>query len=345
MQNFSYVNATSIEQVPSLLGRSWDDAVVMAGGTDLLGEMKDFAAVPRRVVNLKSIEGLDYIRQDDSALSIGALTTLTDVLNHDAVSKDYTVLNQAVSVIASPQIRNMATLAGNILQRPRCWYYRSEDFPCLKKGGARCYAVGGVNTYHAIFGSGPSYIVHPSDAAPALMALGATVKIHGPRGGNEVVLDDFFTLPEMNIRRENILRPNEIVTELTIPKPEANSKGMYLKVRERDSIDFALVSLAAQMTVVNGTCERAKPRIWRRGARAMARHRGRAVPPGTQDHGISGGKRSRGGGGRRQAHAAQRIQGGDREEPGQAGRNGPGSVSNPAQQARSLSWHNPYAGT
>jgi xanthine dehydrogenase YagS FAD-binding subunit len=257
MQNFSYVNATSIEQVPSLLGRSWDDAVVMAGGTDLLGEMKDFAAVPKRVVNLKSIEGLDYIRQDDAALRIGALTTLTDVLNDGAVSKDYSALRQAVSVIASPQIRNMATLAGNILQRPRCWYYRSEDFPCLKKGGARCYAVGGVNTYHAIFGSGPSYIVHPSDAAPALMALDATVKIHGPRGGNEVVMDDFFTLPEMNIRRENILRPNEIVTELTIPKPEANSRGMYLKVRERESIDFALVSLAAQMTVVNGTCERA----------------------------------------------------------------------------------------
>ena len=257
MQNFSYVNATSIEQVPSLRGNSWDDAVVMAGGTDLLGEMKDFAAVPKRVVNLKSIEGLDYIRQDDAALRIGALTTLTDVLNDGAVSKDYPILHQAVSVIASPQIRNMATLAGNILQRPRCWYYRSEDFPCLKKGGARCYAVGGVNTYHAIFGSGPSYIVHPSDAAPALMALDATVKIHGPRGGNEVVMDDFFTLPEMNIRRENILRPNEIVTELTIPKPEANSKGMYLKVRERESIDFALVSLAAQMTVVNGTCERA----------------------------------------------------------------------------------------
>ncbi len=257
MQNFSYVNATSIEQVPSLLGRSWDDAVVMAGGTDLLGEMKDFAAVPRRVVNLKSIEGLDYIRQDDAGLRIGALTTLTDVLNDGAVSQDYPVLHQAVSVIASPQIRNMATLAGNILQRPRCWYYRSEDFPCLKKGGARCYAVGGVNTYHAIFGSGPSYIVHPSDAAPALMALDASVKIHGPRGEREVVMDDFFTLPEMNIRRENILRPNEIVTEMSIPKPEANSRGMYIKVRERESIDFALVSLAAQMTMVNGTCERA----------------------------------------------------------------------------------------
>lgn len=257
MQNFSYVNATSIEQVPSLLGRSWDDAVVMAGGTDLVGEMKDYAAVPKRVVNLKSIEGLDYIRQDDAGLRIGALTTLTDVLENSAVSQDLPVLHQAVSVIASPQIRNMATLAGNILQRPRCWYYRSEDFPCLKKGGARCYAVGGVNTYHAIFGSGPSYIVHPSDAAPALMALGATVHVHGPRGGDEVLMDDFFTMPEMNIRRENILRPNEIVTEISIPKPEANSKGMFLKVRERESIDFALVSLAAQMTVVNGTCERA----------------------------------------------------------------------------------------
>ena len=257
MRNFSYVNATSIEQVPSLLGRSWDDAVVMAGGTDLVGEMKDYAAVPKRVVNLKSIEGLDYIRQDDAGLRIGALTTLTDVLENGAVSQDLPVLHQAVSVIASPQIRNMATLAGNILQRPRCWYYRSEDFPCLKKGGARCYAVGGVNTYHAIFGSGPSYIVHPSDAAPALMALGATVKILGPRGEKEEAMDDFFTLPEMNIRRENILRPNEIVTEITIPKPEANSRGMFLKVRERESIDFALVSLAAQMTVVNGTCERA----------------------------------------------------------------------------------------
>lgn len=257
MRNFSYVNATSIEQVPSLLGRSWDDAVVMAGGTDLVGEMKDYAAVPKRVVNLKSIEGLDYIRQDDAGWRIGALTTLTDVLENSAVSQELPVLHQAVSVIASPQIRNMATLAGNILQRPRCWYYRSEDFPCLKKGGARCYAVGGVNTYHAIFGSGPSYIVHPSDAAPALMALDATVHVHGPRGGDEVLMDDFFTMPEMNIRRENILRPNEIVTEISIPKPEANSKGMFLKVRERESIDFALVSLAAQMTVVNGTCERA----------------------------------------------------------------------------------------
>lgn len=257
MKNFSYINARSLEQVPALLGRSWDDAVVMAGGTDLIGEMKDYSAVPKRVVNLKTIDGLNYIQQDAATLRIGALTTLTDILTNDVLTREYPVLRQAVSVIASPQIRNMATLAGNILQRPRCWYYRSEDFPCLKKGGARCYAVGGVNTYHAIFGSGPSYIVHPSDAAPALMALDATVKILGPRGEKEVALDDFFTLPEMNIRRENILRPNEIVVELAVPKIEPHSKGMYLKVRERDSIDFALVSLAAQLTVQDGICQRA----------------------------------------------------------------------------------------
>ena len=257
MQNFSYINATSLEQVPTLLGRSWDDAVLMAGGTDLIGEMKDYSTVPKRVVNLKTIDGLTYIQEDKNMLRVGAMTSLTDLLTNTIIKHDYTALHQAISVIASPQIRNMASIAGNILQRPRCWYYRSEDFPCLKKGGARCYAVGGINTYHAIFGSGPSYIVHPSDAAPALMALGAKVRIKGPTGEEEILMDDFFTLPETNIRRENILKPNEVVTELVIPKPEVNSKGQYLKVRERDSIDFALVSLAGQLSVENGVCTKA----------------------------------------------------------------------------------------
>jgi xanthine dehydrogenase YagS FAD-binding subunit len=257
MKNFAYVNATSVAEVPSLLGRSWDDAVVMAGGTDLVGEMKDYSATPKRVVNLKTIEGLDYIRREADTLRIGALTTLSDVEMNEMITTDYAVLHQAVEVIASPQIRNMATIAGNICQRPRCWYYRSDDFPCLKKGGARCFAVGGVNRYHAIFGAGPSYIVHPSDAAPALTALNASLKIVGPQGEKEIVMDEFFTLPEMNIRRENILRPNEVITEIVIPKPKPNTRGLYLKVRERDSIDFALVSLAAQITIENGTCQEA----------------------------------------------------------------------------------------
>lgn len=257
MQNFAYVNATSLDKVPSLLGRSWDEALVMAGGTDLIGEMKEYAAQPKRVVNLKTIPGLRYIRADNTGLQIGALTTIAEIEMHETVMKDYKTLHDAAGVIASPQIRNMGTIGGNICQRPRCWYYRSDDFPCLKKGGARCFAVGGVNRYHAIFGGGPSYIVHPSDAAPALMALDARLKILGPRGTQDVIMDDFFTLPEMNIRRENILRPNEIITEITIPKPQPNTRSLYLKVRERDSIDFALVSLAAVMTVANGEVQRA----------------------------------------------------------------------------------------
>lgn len=257
MQNFAYVNATSIDRVPSLMGRTWDDAVVMAGGTDLIGEMKEDAAHPKRVVNLKSIPGLSYIREDKTALRIGALTTIAEIEMSDVIKKGYGALSQAAMVIASPQIRNVGTIAGNICQRPRCWYYRSDDFPCIKKGGARCFAVDGVNRYHAIFGGGPSYIVHPSDAAPALMALGARLRIIGAQGPKETPMDDFFTLPDTNVRRENILRPNEVISEIIIPKPAANAKSLYLKVRERDSIDFALVSVAVMMIVQNGVCQQA----------------------------------------------------------------------------------------
>jgi xanthine dehydrogenase YagS FAD-binding subunit len=257
MQNFAFVNATSLDKVPSLLGRTWDEAVVMAGGTDLVGEMKEHAAHPKRVINLKAIPGLRYIRQDQTALRIGALTTIAEIEAHAAVKKSYAALHQAATVIASPQIRNVGTIAGNLCQRPRCWYYRSDDFPCLKKGGARCFAVDGVNRYHAIFGGGPSYIVHPSDSAPALMALSASLKILGAQGTKEVRMDDFFTLPDTNIRRENILRPNEIITEIAIPAAKPNTRSLYLKVRERESIDFALVSLAAVMTVENGVCQQA----------------------------------------------------------------------------------------
>ncbi|MBM3263104.1 MAG: xanthine dehydrogenase family protein subunit M [candidate division Zixibacteria bacterium] len=257
MQNFAYVNATSIDRVPSLLGRTWDEAVVMAGGTDLIGEMKEDAAHPKRIVNLKTIPGLRYIREDKTGLRIGALTTLAEIEMSEVVRKGYAALSQAVFVIASPQIRNVGTLAGNICQRPRCWYYRSKDFPCIKKGGARCYAVDGVSRYHAIFGGGPSYIVHPSDSAPALMALGGSIKVVGPQGVKEVRLDDFFTLPDMNVRRENILRPNEVITEIVVPKPAPNAKSLFLKVRERDSIDFALASVAASITLQNGVCQQA----------------------------------------------------------------------------------------
>ena len=257
MKKFAYVNATSVAKVPSLLGRRFGQAQVLAGGTDLVGELKEYIATPDRVVNLKSIPGLSYIRQEDDGLKIGPLTTLTDVEHNEMIDKQYSVLQQAVSVIASPQIRNVGTIAGNICQRPRCWYYRSEDFDCLKKGGDTCYSVRGVNRYHAIIGGGPCYIVHPSDSAVALMSLNASVKIMGQRGERVELLDDFFVLPEMNVMRENGLRANEFVSEIIVPAPKPNTKGIYIKVRERDSIDFAMASVALNMTMSGNTCQEA----------------------------------------------------------------------------------------
>lgn len=257
MHKFAYVNASSVDQAPSLLGKTWQEAQIIAGGTDLVGELKERTFTPKRVVNLKSIPGMSYIRQESGGLKIGALTTLADIESDETVRKQYGMLQQAVSTIASPQIRNVATIGGNICQRPRCWYYRGEDFDCLKKGGDRCYAVRGVNRYHAIIGGGPCYIVHPSDSATALTALNARVKIVGSTGAREVAMDNFFILPEANVARENILRPDEIVSEIIVPAPKPNTKSLFLKVRERDSIDFAMASVAVVVTASGGVCQEA----------------------------------------------------------------------------------------
>ena len=257
MHKFAYVNATSIDRVPSLLGRTWDEAQVIGGGTDLVGELKDYLVTPKRIVNLKSIPGLSYIRQENDGLKVGALTTLSDIESNETIEKQYRVLQQAVSLIATPQIRNVGTIGGNICQRPRCWYYRNDDFPCWKKGGDTCFAANGVNRYHAIIGGGPCYMVHPSDTAVALTALNVRVKIVGPEGTKEVVMDDFFMLPEVNVMRENILASNEIISEIIVPAPKPNTRSLYIKIRERESIDFAMVSVAAVLTVVDGVCQEA----------------------------------------------------------------------------------------
>ena len=257
MENFAYVNAADVEQASSLLSDDWSETKMIAGGTDLLGELKEYIETPKKVVNLKSIPGLDEIKADGSGLTIGALVTLADIAAHPTIQHHYTVLAEAAESVASPQIRNVGTLGGNLCQRPRCWYYRHPDIICLKKGGDTCYAVDGLNKYHAIFGGGPVYIVHPSDTAPALIALGATVKIVGPNGDRTMPLEDFFVLPDVNPQRENVLEPNEVVTEVHVPQPKAGTKSTYLKVRERGSFDFALVSVAAFFEMNGGTCSKA----------------------------------------------------------------------------------------
>ena len=253
MKAFEWANATTINEAVQLLksaplGNDVDDAArPIAGGQDLLTTMKDYTSRPSRVVNLKSIRGLDGIQGTaKTGLTIGALVTLTQLEEHPVVKTSFPGLAEAAHSIATPQIRNLGTVAGNLCQRPRCWYFRLEEVICLKKGGSECYAAEGENKYNAIFGGGPSYIVHPSDLAPMLVALGASVSVVGAEGKRVISLDKFFTLPsEGSIRRENVLRNDEIITHVQVPASAVAARSAYLKFKERESMDFALASVAA----------------------------------------------------------------------------------------------------
>jgi len=163
---------------------------------------------------------------------------------HPTIQEKLLILSSAAGEAASPQIRNAGTIAGNLCQRPFCWYFRSANFTCLRKGGQVCYTVTGDSRFHAILGAGPSYIVHPSDTAPALVALGAQIKIAGPAGEKTIPLEKFFLLPSVDYKRENILTAGEIVTEIIVPAPKSGSKGFYHKVRERLAWDHAIVAVA-----------------------------------------------------------------------------------------------------
>ncbi|MFQ5605923.1 MAG: FAD binding domain-containing protein [bacterium] len=244
MVKFDYVNATTLEEVPKLLSGKNGESVILAGGTDLLDRLKERLVEPKQVVNIKNIPDL-YGVKNGQGLELGALTTIAEIASDQKIQQKYVVLAQAAASIATPQLRNMGTLGGNLCQRPRCWYYRGRQYPCLKKGGSKCYAAEGLNQYNAILGGGPSYIVHPSDLAPALQALGATLKILGPSGKDEVPVDEFFELPIDNLRGENVLQPNEIITHITVPEPAAGTRSIYLKFREKQSTDFAISSVAA----------------------------------------------------------------------------------------------------
>ncbi len=272
MVNFELVNPKTLDSVPGLLSKKWDETMLLAGGTDLLDMLKERLVRPQRVINLKSLPGLSYIK-NGAGLEIGALTTIAEIAENSSIRKNFAVLAEAAESIATPQLRNMGTIGGNLCQRPRCWYFRAKDIVCIKKGGSKCYAVEGLNKYHCIFGGGPSYIVHPSDSAPALMALGASLDILGPQGKETVVLEDFFELPIDNIRREHILEPNQLITAIKVPPPSPGTKSTYLKFREKQSLDFAIVSVAAVLQMEGKVCKKARvvlggvaPMPWRAAA-------------------------------------------------------------------------------
>jgi xanthine dehydrogenase YagS FAD-binding subunit len=241
--SFDYVQPTSLKAAITHL--SEPGAAVHAGGTDLLGCLREHSFPVKKVVSISAIRELRGIAEGaDGSLRIGAMAIIRSIAEHPVVRNRFSGLAQAASEVASPQLRNQGTLGGNLCQKPRCWYYRG-DFNCLRKGGGTCFAADGENQYHAIFGGGGiCFIVHPSDTAPALIALKAAARVAGPGGTRDVPLEKFFVLPEVDVRRETVLGPREIVTEVRIPPPAAGTRSSYRKVRARGAWDFALAGMA-----------------------------------------------------------------------------------------------------
>ncbi|MCF8094675.1 MAG: xanthine dehydrogenase family protein subunit M [Desulfobacteraceae bacterium] len=258
MKKFAHLNARTLEEAVSFLGSYGGKAEIIAGGTDLLGKMKDeiLPNYPEALINIKTITDLDYIEETGQGLRIGALTRLNDIAEHSGIREKYTALAQAAERTASPHIREMGTLSGNICQDIRCWYYRNPNnrFPCLRKGGGRCYAIEGDNRYHSIFGGTVEkgcYAVHPSDMAPALIALNASVKT----SKRTIKSDEFF---KTAVRKTTVLDRDEIVTEFEFPAPAKGSKSHFIKFAIRKSIDFPIVNCATSIINEAGKVKEAR---------------------------------------------------------------------------------------
>jgi len=257
MRSINYYPAASWQDAVDTLANR-ENAQPIAGGSDVLGWIKDDLhgpGAPRAeiLVDIRTIPDTSYINYDaDTGLKIGALTTLSAIEASPEIQENFTALAQAAGVPASPNIRNVGTLGGNIMQRPRCWYLRGKEFPCYKKGGDFCFAVTGENQYHAILEGELCYIVHPSDTAPALIALNATATVAALEGTREISFDDFFVGPRVDVLKETVLEPNELLSEISIPTPPANTKSLFLKVTQRDVYDFAIVSIAVAAQIEDG---------------------------------------------------------------------------------------------
>lgn len=269
MKPFEWANASTVEQALSLLDKG---SSLKAGGVDLVDLMKEQIASPKRVVNIRAIKELDYVKLDDAdgSLRLGPLVTLGRLSDEPLVRQRFTALADAAGHAATPQIRNMATLGGNVLQRPRCWYFRNQMFPCRKKGGEICYAQEGENQYHAIFNNQLCAIVHPSATACALVAMGATLQLTGPKDKRDVKAEEFFILPNVDLHRENQLRDDEMITEIRVPALPASAKSAYIKQGEKESFDWPVSECAVVLDRDGDRCKSASVVL---GAAAPVPHR------------------------------------------------------------------------
>jgi len=257
MNRFELARATTPSQARELLAEK-AGSVLKAGGIDVIDHLKEHLLEPPRLVDINRIPGLDKIGVEaDGALRIGTLVTLAKVAAHGAVRKTHPALARACGEAASPQVRNVATIGGNVLQRPRCWYYRLESYKCVKKGGDVCFAVAGENRYNVIFGGGPAFPPHPSNAAVPLVAYGASFVLDGPKGARTVPAGEFFVLPAKDPTRENVLQPGELLLEIRVPATKG-WKSAYYEVRERAAFDWPLASAAIALKVEGGVVKDAR---------------------------------------------------------------------------------------
>jgi xanthine dehydrogenase YagS FAD-binding subunit len=258
MNRFEYASPDSVKQAIALLSATWGDSEILAGGTDLLGRMKDYVSTPKRVVNIKNLPGLHAISRENGGVRIGSLVTLDRIADASDIRQNYPALAQTVAEAASPQIRNMATIGGNLCQRPRCWYFRRGMGLLPKTPDGKSLVVEGDNRYHAILGNdGPAYFVSPSTIAPMLIAYNARVRLSGPEGPREIALENFFKTPQSESEREHDLKANEIVTDIFIPASK-NVRGANYEVRQKEAFDWPLATASVALQMSGNTVQSAR---------------------------------------------------------------------------------------
>jgi len=260
MKTFTNRNARDPQQAVTLAreARAAGKAVsFVSGGSDLLALVKEHIVQPDVLINLRGLQNGSRVSSAGGTVTIGAGITLDALSRHETIRTQFPALAEAAGSVATPQIRNVGTIGGNVAQRPWCWYYRN-GFPCFKNGGNQCFSFAGENQFHAIFGGGPSYIVHPSDTAPALMALDATFRIAGPSGERTVSAKDFFVLPRQNAAQENVLGPEDVLVSIQLPAAMAGARGRYHKVLDREAWTHAVVSAAVVLKMDGAVCRSAR---------------------------------------------------------------------------------------
>jgi xanthine dehydrogenase YagS FAD-binding subunit len=273
MNRFSWLAARSVAEAAAAVSTTTaaamstadgaitaEGALIKAGGIDMLDLLKEGLIAPATLVSLSSVAELGAVAEEPGgAMRVGSMTTLARIADHPLIRARYAALAEVAGSSASPQIRNVATIGGNLLQRPRCWYFRSSQYHCLRKGGDRCFAVSGDNRYHAIFNNRPCAIVHPSSAATVLVALAAEVELANADGNSRRLrLEDFLVPPSGDSTRENQLEPREVLTAVHLPRPAAGVRTAYLRLGEKTAFDWPLADVAATLErSPNGHCRRA----------------------------------------------------------------------------------------